>query len=127
MRTCRHGTIFSYLFLFLFLFFFKFIIYRHDNDENIPRTPQEIFRLNRMISEKFLKRFANTNKKNAPHFIPIVPSIGNNDIYPNRIVAPGPNELLSVLHEIWSPFIPKGQHETFLNGGYYYTEVIPGK
>ena len=34
---------------------------------------------------------------------------------------------MAILHDIWSPFIPKGQHETFLNGGYYYTEVIPGK
>ncbi|PKY39460.1 hypothetical protein RhiirA4_337444 [Rhizophagus irregularis] len=99
---------------------------RHDNDEKIPRSPIEMFRLNRFITEKFLKTFSN-KKKHAPHFIPIVPSIGNNDIFPNSIIGAGPNELLSILHEIWSPFIPKGQHETFLNGGYYYTEVIPGK
>lgn len=103
---------------------------RHDNDENFPRTPVEMFQLNRMISEKFLKTFANTNKakkKHVPHFIPIVPSIGNNDIYPHNIIEAGPNSMLSILHDIWSPFIPNGQHETFINGGYYYTEVIPGK
>ncbi|CAI2184747.1 13764_t:CDS:2 [Funneliformis geosporum] len=103
---------------------------RHDNDENFPRTPLEMFQLNRMISEKFLKTFANTNKaknKHAPHFIPIVPSIGNNDIFPHNIIEAGPNSMLAILHDIWSPFIPNGQHETFINGGYYYTEVIPGK
>uniref|UniRef100_A0A1D1XWA1 Endopolyphosphatase n=1 Tax=Anthurium amnicola TaxID=1678845 RepID=A0A1D1XWA1_9ARAE len=99
---------------------------RHDNDENIPRTPTEIFQLNKLIADKFLKTFLN-KKEYAPHFIPIVPSIGNNDIYPNRIMGAGPNEVLTVLHDIWSPFIPKGQHKTFINGGYYYREVIPGK
>ncbi|CAG8746195.1 266_t:CDS:2, partial [Funneliformis mosseae] len=51
----------------------------------------------------------------------------NNDIHPNNIVLPGPNDLLTILHDIWSPFIPKKQHKTFLNGGYFYTEVIPDK
>ncbi|RIA88153.1 Metallo-dependent phosphatase-like protein [Glomus cerebriforme] len=99
---------------------------RHDNDENIPRTPTELFKLNKFITEKFLKTFSNMREQ-APHFIPIIPSIGNNDIYPNNIIGAGPNELLSIIHDIWSPFIPKGQHKTFLDGGYYYKEVIPGK
>ncbi|GBC02400.1 hypothetical protein RclHR1_00460038 [Rhizophagus clarus] len=103
---------------------------RHDNDDNIPRTPEEIFTSNRMIAEKFLKTFGdekNFRKPRGPHFIPIIPSIGNNDIHPNNIITSGPNELLTILYNIWSPFIPKGQHKTFLNGGYFYTEVIPNK
>jgi endopolyphosphatase len=86
--------------------------------------------LNRMISDKFLKAFGDENnfrKKRGPHFIPIIPSIGNNDLHPNNIITAGPNNILTVLYNIWSPFIPKGQHKTFLNGGYYYTEVIPNK
>ncbi|CAG8525162.1 13258_t:CDS:2, partial [Acaulospora colombiana] len=103
---------------------------RHDNDENIPRSPQELFELNRMITSRFLQTFANTrlpHKKHAPHFIPIIPSIGNHDIHPNNILPPGPNDVLSVLQDIWSPFIPHDQRKTFLHGGYYYTEVIPNK
>ncbi|CAI2169929.1 19577_t:CDS:2 [Funneliformis geosporum] len=103
---------------------------RHDNDDIIPRTPEEMFRLNRMITEKFLETFGDPqlrSRKKAPHFIPIVPSIGNNDIHPNNIVLPGPNDLLTTLHDIWYPFIPQKQHKTFLKGGYFYTEVIPGK
>ncbi|CAG8609477.1 2972_t:CDS:2, partial [Funneliformis mosseae] len=47
---------------------------RHDNDDMIPRTPEEMFQLNRMITEKFLKTFGDTQlrgRKKAPHFIPI--------------------------------------------------------
>ncbi|CAB4389383.1 unnamed protein product [Rhizophagus irregularis] len=103
---------------------------RHDNDDNFPRKPEEVFMLNRMIAEKFLKTFGDENnfrKKRGPYFIPIIPSIGNNDIHPNNIISSGPNDVLTILYNIWSPFIPKGQHKTFLNGGYFYTEVIPNK
>ncbi|CAG8466833.1 3751_t:CDS:2 [Acaulospora morrowiae] len=103
---------------------------RHDNDENMPRTPQELFGLNRMITSKFLQTFSSIRqprRKPVPHFIPIVPSIGNHDIYPNNILLPGPNDILSTLYDIWAPFIPRNQRHTFLHGGYYYTEVIPKK
>ncbi|CAG8555027.1 6152_t:CDS:2, partial [Dentiscutata heterogama] len=103
---------------------------RHDNDDNIPRSAKEVFELNRMIASKFLETFSNTKclpRKNKPKFIPIVPSIGNNDIHPNNILLPGPNDILSTLHSIWEPFIPESQRKTFLEGGYFYTEVIPKK
>ncbi|CAG8482630.1 11859_t:CDS:2 [Dentiscutata erythropus] len=103
---------------------------RHDNDDNIPRSAKEVFELNRMIATKFLETFTNTKglpRKNKPKFIPIVPSIGNNDIHPNNILLPGPNDILSTLYSIWEPFIPESQRKTFLEGGYFYTEVIPKK
>ncbi|CAG8698057.1 13027_t:CDS:2, partial [Cetraspora pellucida] len=83
----------------------------------------------RMIATKFIETFSTKGirSKNKPQFIPIVPSIGNHDIHPNNILLPGPNEVLSMLHSIWQPFIPGNQRETFLKGGYYYTEVIPKK
>ena len=51
-----------------------------------------------MIADKFLKTFGDTNNfrnRNGPPLIPIVPSIGNNDIYLNNIILPGPNDLLA--------------------------------
>ncbi|CAG8461091.1 4055_t:CDS:2 [Cetraspora pellucida] len=108
-----------------------FIIWTGDNssDDNIPRTAHEIYELNRMIATKFIETFSTKGirAKNRPQFIPIVPSIGNHDIHPNNILLPGPNDVLSILHSIWQPFIPGNQRETFLKGGYYYTEVIPKK
>ncbi|CAH1766478.1 11046_t:CDS:2, partial [Entrophospora sp. SA101] len=104
---------------------------RHDNDNNIPRTPKEMYDSNRFITNKFLETFTKTTytKKHHPLLktIPIVPSIGNNDLNPNNIIPRGPNDILTNLHETWSQFIPKGQHQYFLRGGYFYTEVIPGK
>ncbi|CAJ0831898.1 14659_t:CDS:2 [Entrophospora sp. SA101] len=106
---------------------------RHDSDDLIPREPQEIYDLNQFITNKFLKTFTDAKTihidKRHRHLetIPIVPSIGNNDLFPSNIVSGGPNDVLTSLHEIWSQFIPTGQHQYFLKGGYYYVEVIPRK
>ncbi|CAG8741949.1 31885_t:CDS:2 [Gigaspora margarita] len=93
---------------------------------------EEVYELNRMIATKFLETFSNSKgiprtTRTKTRFIPIVPSIGNNDIHPNNILLPGPNNVLSTLHSIWEPFIPESQRKTFLYGGYFYTEVIPKK
>ncbi|CAG8616493.1 17426_t:CDS:2, partial [Racocetra fulgida] len=102
---------------------------RHDNDNSKPRTSHEIFELNRMIASKFLETFSTRGirGKNKPRVIPIVPSIGNHDIFPNNILLPGPNDILANIHKIWEPFIPGNQRATFLKGGYFYNEVIPNK
>ena len=60
---------------------------RHDIDRNHPRTPKEIFELNAMMVEKFRETFGKE--------VVIVPSIGNNDIYPHNVLAPGPNAVSS--------------------------------
>jgi len=41
---------------------------RHDNDGKIPRTPSEIYDLNRAVAAKMRKVFSNRN-------IPVVPSL----------------------------------------------------
>ncbi|KAG0228872.1 Endopolyphosphatase [Mortierella sp. GBA43] len=100
---------------------------RHDSDNEHPRTQKEIEDLNREIAKKFLDTFAPDENDPFQQRIPIVPSIGNNDIYPHNIMDAGPNRILQHFSEIWADFIPESQYHTFQNGGYYSVEVIPGK
>ncbi|KAI8148488.1 Metallo-dependent phosphatase-like protein, partial [Fennellomyces sp. T-0311] len=54
--------------------------------------------------------------------VPVIPSLGNNDVYPhNRIVAD--DSILPFFENIWRPWIPKAQRKTFLHGGYFETDV----
>lgn len=39
----------------------------------------------------------------------------------------GPNRILQHFSDIWSKFIPESQYHTFQHGGYYTSEVVPGK
>lgn len=64
---------------------FDFILWtgdsaRHDIDNKLPRTPKEIFESNRWVLEQV---------ENAFPGVPIVPVIGNNDIFPHNIMFPG--------------------------------------
>lgn len=62
-----------------------------------------------------------------PSSIPVIPSFGNNDVYPhNQIGGPDTDgDLLSFYEQMWRPWIPKDQRNTFLQGGYYITQVAP--
>ncbi|KIM90810.1 hypothetical protein PILCRDRAFT_811292 [Piloderma croceum F 1598] len=51
---------------------------RHDEDRKIPRTTDEIYDLNRAVAKKMEKIFLNKG-------IPVIPSIGNNDVWPHVI------------------------------------------
>lgn len=99
---------------------FDFILWtgdtaRHDIDFTHPRNAQEIFEYNRWALHLFESKFPNT---------PIVPNIGNNDIIPHNIMFPGPNSLTKAYKDLWAAHIPKEQHESFLDGGYFVKEVI---
>ncbi|KAG0236318.1 Endopolyphosphatase [Actinomortierella wolfii] len=100
---------------------------RHDSDNEHPRTQQEIEELNLMIARKFLDTFAADPDDPLQRRLPIVPSIGNNDVYPHNIMMAGPNRILQHFSDIWADFIPEDQYHTFQFGGYYITEVIPDK
>ena len=63
------------------------LLNRHDIDRALPRTPHEIFDSNRMMVDKMRETF--------PNDVMIVPSMGNNDIYPHNVLAPGPNHITS--------------------------------
>ncbi|KAG0275291.1 Endopolyphosphatase [Linnemannia exigua] len=100
---------------------------RHDSDNERPRTQKEIEDLNRVIANKFLETFTPDKDDPFEQRIPIVPSIGNNDVYPHNIMEAGPNRILQHFSDIWSAFIPESQYHTFQHGGYYTSEVVPGK
>ncbi|KAI0796639.1 Metallo-dependent phosphatase-like protein [Abortiporus biennis] len=91
---------------------------RHDNDRKLPRTTKEIYELNRMMTSKMENAFL---KKG----IPVIPSIGNNDIWPHNIMMPGPNDITFEYSSIWSSFVPFHSFQVFQRGGYYSVEVIP--
>ncbi|KAF8897542.1 endopolyphosphatase [Infundibulicybe gibba] len=93
---------------------------RHDNDRNLPRTPAEIYDLNRAIAKKMEKIFT---KKG----IPVVPSLGNNDVWPHNILKPGPNDITTEFASIWKTFIPFPDLQVFYRGAYYSVDVIPGQ
>ncbi|OXG95688.1 endopolyphosphatase [Cryptococcus neoformans A2-102-5] len=92
---------------------------RHDIDRKIPRTPREIFDLNRMIVDRMLDTFGRD--------MPIVPSIGNNDIYPHNVLAAGPNRITEEFLRIWKHFIPSEAAHVFERGAYFSVEVIPDR
>lgn len=102
---------------------FDFIIWtgdsaRHDLDSKYPRTRKEIYDLNKWCLSLLQENFPGT---------PIVPTIGNNDIFPHNIMWPGPNDVTSAYAEIWADVVPEYQLHTFQLGGYFSLEVIPGK
>ncbi|KGB78065.1 endopolyphosphatase [Cryptococcus deuterogattii R265] len=92
---------------------------RHDIDRRKPRTPKEIFDSNRMIVDRMLDTFGRD--------MPIVPSIGNNDIYPHNVLAAGPNRITEEFLLIWKHFIPSEAGHVFERGAYFSVEVIPDR
>ncbi|CEN62403.1 hypothetical protein ASPCAL09038 [Aspergillus calidoustus] len=99
---------------------------RHDNDERIPRTASEIIDLNEVLAVKFIDVFED---KQTPRglSIPVIPTIGNNDIMPHNIFKEGPNRWTRRFTEVWATFIPEHQRHTFEEGGWFLAEVIPNK
>ncbi|KAJ0425680.1 Metallo-dependent phosphatase-like protein [Aspergillus carlsbadensis] len=99
---------------------------RHDNDERIPRTASEIIDLNEVLATKFIDVFED---KETPRglSIPVIPTIGNNDIMPHNIFKEGPNRWTRRFTEVWAKFIPEHQRHTFEEGGWFLAEVIPNK
>ncbi|KAM0755926.1 hypothetical protein T439DRAFT_320624 [Meredithblackwellia eburnea MCA 4105] len=91
---------------------------RHDIDSRVPRSLPEIFELNRYISKRIKSTFGN---------VPVVTSIGNNDIYPHNILFPGPSAITNEFLDIWRHFIPEDQLHHFAGGAYYSIEAIPGQ
>lgn len=62
---------------------------RHDLDPKIPRSLDEIVTLNRDLADRMRESFAKGVK--------IIPSIGNNDVYPHNVMPAGPSHLTSEL------------------------------
>ncbi|CAK7273368.1 Endopolyphosphatase [Sporothrix epigloea] len=98
---------------------------RHDSDETIPRSPEQVQDANQAIADKFVSVFSSPS--GGALSIPIVPTLGNNDILPHNVLLPGPNKWLKRYTEIWSRFIPQEQRHSFEFGGWFYVEVIPNR
>lgn len=104
---------------------------RHDTDGLTPRTKEEVVHLNEILVDQFVRVFGQkledgtTSKEDLT--IPIVPNFGNNDILPHNIFTGGPNEWTTEFAKVWRSFIPEEQRHTFVQGGWFYTEVIPDR
>ncbi|CAL1700593.1 unnamed protein product [Somion occarium] len=92
---------------------------RHDNDRKLPRTTKEIYELNRAMARKMEDVFLSKG-------VPVIPTIGNNDVWPHNIMLPGPNDITFQYSVIWRSFIPFPSFQVFQRGGYFSVDVIPG-
>ncbi|KAK4051052.1 Endopolyphosphatase [Microbotryomycetes sp. JL201] len=90
---------------------------RHDIDTRYPRSLPEIVNLNRFIARRMRQTFGH---------VPVVTSIGNNDVFPHNIMFAGPSKITSELLSIWKHYIPEVHLHSFAGGGYYSVEAIPG-
>jgi len=97
---------------------------RHDSDEEIPRSQAEVLGTNRFIADKFADVFAHPDGARGLE-IPIVPTLGNNDILPHNILLSGPNPWLQHYTNIWRHFIPEEQRHSFEFGGWFFVEAVP--
>lgn len=105
---------------------------RHDNDERIPRTDDEIIEVNQFMAQKWLDLFGTRKNVNGPGSIPrvavpVIPTFGNNDITPHNIFRKGPNWWTKKYTDVWRHFIPEDQRHSFAEGGWFLSEVVPGK
>ncbi|MCJ1478646.1 Endopolyphosphatase [Lambiella insularis] len=105
---------------------------RHDNDEQIPRTTEQVTSQNRMLVRKFVDVFGKKDHVNDTNptndfIVPIVPTWGNNDILPHNIFTKGPNIWTRTYLDIWKKLIPEEQRHGFERGGWFYVEVIPNR
>jgi endopolyphosphatase len=99
---------------------------RHDNDEKIPRTDAQVTVLNTMMVSKFEEVFGEHGPTSSLR-IPIIPTWGNNDIIPHNIFPPGPNKWTKEYLNVWKKFIPEEQRHGFVEGGWFFVEVIPNQ
>lgn len=91
---------------------------RHDNDRKIPRTSFEIMGNNMDLSKRLAMHFDD---------IPIVPTIGNNDIYPHNLMELGPSMITRQLSTIYQDMIPEEQRRLYERYGSFFKEIIPDK
>jgi endopolyphosphatase len=102
---------------------------RHDNDEQIPRSEKQVISQNELVVQKFREVFGTSNDVGAASAftIPIIPTLGNNDILPHNIFREGPNRWTRRYLETWRSFIPEEQRHQFARGGWFFVEAIPNR
>ncbi|KAI9827461.1 MAG: Endopolyphosphatase [Thelocarpon impressellum] len=105
---------------------------RHDNDEKIPRTEEEVLSLNRYMVQKVVEVFGKKDKVNDTEpekdlIVPVIPNLGNNDILPHNVFTAGPNRWTKAYATVWDQLIPEEQRHAFERGGWFFVEVIPNR
>ncbi|KAI5303904.1 Endopolyphosphatase [Ascosphaera pollenicola] len=109
---------------------------RHDNDDNIPRSVDEVINQNELVVDHVLDFFTHSSHTESqldgvpssrPLAIPFIPNIGNNDFMPHNIFKAGPNCWTKTFARLWIRFIPEDQRHSFVEGGWFYVEAIPNK
>lgn len=92
---------------------------RHDWDKKrrqaIRRKRQEVLHTNQLAVDWMASAMKN---------IPVIPSLGNNDVWPHNQVQDA-DAMLPAYHYMWQSWIPANQKNTFLERGYYYVDVDP--
>jgi endopolyphosphatase len=105
---------------------------RHDNDEKLPRSAEEIVQLNTFMAQKWVELFSQGQGQDtigavSRLSVPVIPTFGNNDIMPHNIFNEGPNKWTKRFADVWKEFIPEDQRHTFVEGGWFTSEVVPGQ
>lgn len=101
---------------------------RHDNDRDYPRSEEHIFAMNYNVSDLLYNTFKNEDSSNPRLMdVDLVPSLGNNDVYPHNLFAPGPTLQTREMYQIWKNFVPQSQLHVFARGAYFFQEVIPNQ
>ena len=101
---------------------------RHDNDRKHPRTEAQIFDMNNIVADKMTELFSAGNEEDPRDFdVSVIPSLGNNDVFPHNMFALGPTLQTREYYRIWKNFVPQQQQRTFDRSASFLTEIIPGK
>ncbi|KAJ1555405.1 Endopolyphosphatase [Nowakowskiella sp. JEL0078] len=97
---------------------------RHDNDPRIKRTHSEIIKYNK-LAVKYLTATFSTKRKNSKVAIPIIPSVGNNDLFFHNKIAYNGSAIdnLVSLSEAWDGLIPYEQKAQFERSGWFFVNV----
>ena len=99
---------------------FDFIIWtgdsaRHDSDTQIPRTAEEVFAENAHLLHTLESYFPG---------VPLVPTVGNNDVGLHNTFAPGPSDETRRFAKLWSKHLPASSIDSMKLGGYYAKDVV---
>lgn len=103
---------------------------RHDNDRSHPRLEQDIFEMNEEIAQMMTETFQDDDEMDVDPWdrrVRLIPSIGNNDVFPHNLFAPGPTLQTREFWRIWRHYVPPEQLHVFTRGAYFFVEVIPNK
>lgn len=99
---------------------------RHDRDNKFPRTEMHILDMNERMVSRFHDIFGQDDPL-YPFSIPVIPSLGNNDVYPHNLFAMGPTLQTREFYRIWKDMVPEEQVHIFDRGACFMVEAIPGK